>query len=177
MFFSKCRTLVFSIVPLLYPSNVSRSFNAAKQRSFPSPGNDGLGFSITTRDNPAGGNTPIFVKSIMPKGAAIEEGQLRSGDQIVEVCTIFFEGFLWTSLKTLFKAGQMRARVSAPVQFLLSFGLKTLITLGDSHSLWTAVVFLNQVVFRTVLDRLFSSRLALAWELYGSFGICSYSKF
>lgn len=104
-----------SIVPLLYPSNVSRSFNAAKQRSFPSPGNDGLGFSITTRDNPAGGNTPIFVKSIMPKGAAIEEGQLRSGDQIVEVCTIFFEGFLWTSLKTLFKAGQMRARVSAPV--------------------------------------------------------------
>lgn len=113
----------------------------------------------------------------MPKGAAIEEGQLRSGDQIVEVCTIFFQGFLWTSLKTLLKAGQMRARVSAPVQFLLSFGLKTLITLGDSHSLWTAVVYLNQVVFRTVLDRLFSSRLALAWELYGSFGICSYSKF
>lgn len=50
------------------------------------PGNDGLGFSITTRDNPAGGNTPIFVKSILPKGAAIEGGQLKAGDQIVEVC-------------------------------------------------------------------------------------------
>ena len=49
-------------------------------------GNDGLGFSITTRDNPAGGNTPIFVKSILPKGAAIEGGQLKAGDQIVEVC-------------------------------------------------------------------------------------------
>lgn len=48
-------------------------------------GIDGLGFSITTRDNPAGGNTPIFVKSILPKGAAIEDGQLRAGDQIVEV--------------------------------------------------------------------------------------------
>ncbi|KAL9968293.1 hypothetical protein ACROYT_G026648 [Oculina patagonica] len=48
-------------------------------------GNDGLGFSITTRDNPAGGNTPIFVKSILPKGAAIEGGQLKAGDQIVEV--------------------------------------------------------------------------------------------
>ena len=47
----------------------------------------------------------------------------------------------------------------------------------NSHSLWTAVVYLNHVVFTTVLDRLFSSRLALAWELYGSFGICSYSKF
>ena len=98
----------------------------------------------------------------MPKGAAIEEGQLRSGDQIVEVCTIFFQGFLWTSLKTLFKAGQMRARVSAPVQFLLSFGLKTLITLGDAHSLRMAVVYLNLLVFRTVLDSLFSFLLALA---------------
>lgn len=49
------------------------------------PGNDGLGFSITTRDNPAGENTPIFVKSILPKGAAIEGGQLKAGDQIVEV--------------------------------------------------------------------------------------------
>ena len=90
------------IVPLLYQDKLARSFNAAKQRSFPSPGNDGLGFSITTRDNPAGGNTPIFVKSIMPKGAAIEEGQLRSGDQIVEVCTIFCEGFLWSSLENPF---------------------------------------------------------------------------
>lgn len=48
-------------------------------------GNDGLGFSITTRDNPAGGNTPIFVKGVLPKGAAIEDGRLRSGDQILEV--------------------------------------------------------------------------------------------
>lgn len=50
-----------------------------------SAGSDGLGFSITTRDNPAGGNTPIFVKGILAKGAAIEDGQLKSGDQIIEV--------------------------------------------------------------------------------------------
>ena len=77
--------------------------------------------------------------------------------------------------KTRFRVGQ--TRVSALVQFLLSLGQKTLITLGDSRSPWTAVVYLNLLVFRTVLDRLFSSRLALALELYGSFGICSYSKF
>lgn len=27
----------------------------------------GLGFSITTRDNPAGGNCPIYIKNILPK--------------------------------------------------------------------------------------------------------------
>ena len=52
---------------------------------FNSTGADGLGFSITTRDNPAGGNAPIFVKSILAKGAAIEDGRLRAGDQILEV--------------------------------------------------------------------------------------------
>ena len=85
-----------------------------------------------------------------------------------------FYGPAW---KPFFKAGQTRARVSAPVQFLLSFGLKTLITLGDAHSLRMAVVYLNLFVFRTDLDSLFSFLLALAWELYGSFGICNYSKF
>ena len=28
----------------------------------------GLGFSITTRDNALGGNTPIYIKNILPKG-------------------------------------------------------------------------------------------------------------
>ena len=27
----------------------------------------GLGFSVTTRDNPAGGHAPIYVKNILPK--------------------------------------------------------------------------------------------------------------
>jgi partitioning defective protein 3 len=27
----------------------------------------GLGFSITTRDNPAGGNCPIYIKNILQK--------------------------------------------------------------------------------------------------------------
>jgi hypothetical protein len=30
-------------------------------------GPQGLGFSITTRDNPAGGNCPIYIKNILPK--------------------------------------------------------------------------------------------------------------
>ena len=31
-------------------------------------GASGLGFSITTRDNALGGQTPIYIKNIMPKG-------------------------------------------------------------------------------------------------------------
>lgn len=30
-------------------------------------GQHGLGFSITTRDNPAGGEAPIYIKNILPK--------------------------------------------------------------------------------------------------------------
>ncbi|KAK3864199.1 hypothetical protein Pcinc_030096 [Petrolisthes cinctipes] len=48
-------------------------------------GAHGLGFSITTRDNPAGGEAPIYIKNILPKGAAIEDGTLRIGDRLLEV--------------------------------------------------------------------------------------------
>ncbi|XP_028416675.1 uncharacterized protein LOC114540716 isoform X2 [Dendronephthya gigantea] len=48
-------------------------------------GSDGLGFSVTSRDNPAGGACPIYVKNILQYGAAIRDGQLQAGDQILEV--------------------------------------------------------------------------------------------
>lgn len=46
---------------------------------------EGLGFSITTRDNPAGGNCPIYIKHILPTGSAIVDGRLRQGDRLLEV--------------------------------------------------------------------------------------------
>ncbi|XP_070565499.1 partitioning defective 3 homolog isoform X3 [Ptychodera flava] len=48
-------------------------------------GPQGLGFSITTRDNPAGGKNPIYIKNILPKGAAIADGRLKPGDRLLEV--------------------------------------------------------------------------------------------
>jgi len=48
-------------------------------------GPHGLGFSITTRDNPAGGNCPIYIKNILPKGAAVEDGRLWPGDRLLAV--------------------------------------------------------------------------------------------
>lgn len=53
-------------------------------------GSDGLGFSVTSRDNPAGGACPIYVKNILPHGAAIRDGQLQAGDQILEVRNCIF---------------------------------------------------------------------------------------
>lgn len=52
----------------------------------------GLGFSITTRDNPAGGNCPIYIKNILPKGAAVEDGRLRIGDRLLEVNNVEMTG-------------------------------------------------------------------------------------
>ena len=46
-------------------------------------GSNGLGFSVTTRDNPAGGHCPIYIKNILSKGAAVEDGRLRSGDRLL----------------------------------------------------------------------------------------------
>ncbi|KAL0267790.1 UNVERIFIED_CONTAM: hypothetical protein PYX00_009956 [Menopon gallinae] len=55
-------------------------------------GPTGLGFSITTRDNPAGGNCPIYIKNILPKGAAVDDGRLRPGDRLLKVNDIEMTG-------------------------------------------------------------------------------------
>jgi len=48
-------------------------------------GSDGLGFSVTSRDNLQDGNSPIYIKNILPRGAAIEDGRLKAGDRLLEV--------------------------------------------------------------------------------------------
>ena len=51
-------------------------------------GNDGLGFKLASRDNPTGVANPIYVKTIFPKGAAIEDGSLQRGDRLLTVNSI-----------------------------------------------------------------------------------------
>lgn len=55
-------------------------------------GDQGLGFTITTRDNPAGGQSPIYIKTILPQGAALQDGRLKPGDRLLEVCGIEMTG-------------------------------------------------------------------------------------
>ncbi|XP_063069863.1 partitioning defective 3 homolog B-like isoform X2 [Engraulis encrasicolus] len=48
-------------------------------------GPEGLGFTVVTRDSVVHGPGPILVKNILPRGAAIKDGRLQSGDRILEV--------------------------------------------------------------------------------------------
>ena len=49
-------------------------------------GDDGLGFKLAARDNCTPGEfSPIYVKNILPKGAAIQDGRLQRGDRLLEV--------------------------------------------------------------------------------------------
>lgn len=49
------------------------------------PGSEGLGFTVVTRDSSVHGPGPILVKNILPRGAAVKDGRLQSGDRILEV--------------------------------------------------------------------------------------------
>ncbi|XP_065526206.1 partitioning defective 3 homolog B isoform X3 [Lathamus discolor] len=59
--------------------------NAKKIKIDLKKGPEGLGFTVVTRDSSVHGPGPIFVKNILPKGAAVKDGRLQSGDRILEV--------------------------------------------------------------------------------------------
>ncbi|GBM32569.1 Partitioning defective 3 [Araneus ventricosus] len=46
-------------------------------------GSEGLGFSITSKDPNNG--PPFFIKNILPAGAAVDDGRLKTGDKLLEV--------------------------------------------------------------------------------------------
>ena len=52
----------------------------------------GLGFSITTRDT-AVGDSPIYIKNILPEGAAVSDGRLKPGDRLLEVGSVVAQDF------------------------------------------------------------------------------------
>lgn len=75
----------------------------------------GLGFSITTRDNALGGNTPIYIKNILPKGAAIEDGVLKPGDRLLEVNQVCVDGMSQSDVVTLLRNAPMDSSVDLVV--------------------------------------------------------------
>ncbi|XP_041432889.1 partitioning defective 3 homolog B isoform X3 [Xenopus laevis] len=71
--------------PSLSPLGFGNKKNAKKTRIDLTKGAEGLGFTVVTRDSTVHGPGPIFVKNILPKGAAVKDGRLLSGDRILEV--------------------------------------------------------------------------------------------
>ncbi|XP_065118254.1 par-3 family cell polarity regulator alpha, b isoform X2 [Paramisgurnus dabryanus] len=75
-------------------------------------GPEGLGFSITSRDVPLGGSAPIYVKNILPRGAAIQDGRLKAGDRLLEVNGVDLNGRGQEEVVSLLRATPMGGTVS-----------------------------------------------------------------
>ncbi|XP_066242172.1 partitioning defective 3 homolog isoform X2 [Saccopteryx leptura] len=75
-------------------------------------GTEGLGFSITSRDVTIGGSAPIYVKNILPRGAAIQDGRLKAGDRLVEVNGVDLAGKSQEQVVSLLRSTKMEGTVS-----------------------------------------------------------------
>ncbi|XP_056094704.1 par-3 family cell polarity regulator alpha, b isoform X2 [Rhinichthys klamathensis goyatoka] len=75
-------------------------------------GPEGLGFSITSRDVPLGGSAPIYVKNILARGAAIQDGRLKAGDRLLEVNGVDLNGRCQEEVVSLLRATPMGGTVS-----------------------------------------------------------------
>ncbi|XP_064848679.1 par-3 family cell polarity regulator alpha, b isoform X6 [Oncorhynchus masou masou] len=78
-------------------------------------GPEGLGFSITSRDVPIGGSAPIYVKNILPRGAAIQDGHLKAGDRLLEVNRVDLVGLTQEEVVCLLRATPMGGAVGLVV--------------------------------------------------------------
>ncbi|KAI4832668.1 hypothetical protein KUCAC02_015629 [Chaenocephalus aceratus] len=78
------------------PSNLPRFHNNLSARTYDTisleRGSSGLGFSIVGGFSSPHGDLPIYVKTVFDKGAAIEDGRLKRGDQIIAVNGHCLEG-------------------------------------------------------------------------------------
>ncbi|XP_075406422.1 partitioning defective 3 homolog isoform X9 [Tenrec ecaudatus] len=75
-------------------------------------GTEGLGFSITSRDVTIGGSAPIYVKNILPRGAAIQDGRLKAGDRLIEVNGVDLAGKSQEEVVSLLRSTKMEGIVS-----------------------------------------------------------------
>ncbi|KAM9839267.1 partitioning defective 3 homolog [Aulostomus maculatus] len=90
-----------------YTKNKGRRFNIQLKK-----GPEGLGFSITSRDVPVGGSAPIYLKNILPRGAAIQDGRLKAGDRLLEVNGVDLNGKTQEEVVALLRATPMGGTVN-----------------------------------------------------------------
>uniref|UniRef100_A0A6V7MA53 PDZ domain-containing protein n=1 Tax=Bracon brevicornis TaxID=1563983 RepID=A0A6V7MA53_9HYME len=98
-------------------------------------GYEGLGFSVTTRDNPAGGLCPIYIKNILPRGAAVGDGRLRAGDRLLDVNKVEMTGKTQAEvvsfLRSIPPGGKVRMTISRQEE--MSNNIVTEISPDDSN--------------------------------------------
>ncbi|KAI5090211.1 partitioning defective 3-like B isoform X1 [Silurus meridionalis] len=75
-------------------------------------GPDGLGFTVVTRDSVVHGPGPILVKSILPRGAAVKDGRLQSGDRILQVNGVDISGYRQEELVAMLRSTKQGETIS-----------------------------------------------------------------
>ncbi|XP_036065454.1 partitioning defective 3 homolog B isoform X2 [Oryzias melastigma] len=78
-------------------------------------GPEGLGFTVVTRDSSVHGPGPILVKNILPRGAAVKDGRLQSGDRILEVNGVDITGVGQEELVCMLRSTRQGETVSLGV--------------------------------------------------------------
>ncbi|XP_026151014.1 partitioning defective 3 homolog B-like isoform X3 [Mastacembelus armatus] len=78
-------------------------------------GPEGLGFTVVTRDSSVHGSGPILVKNILPRGAAVKDGRLQSGDRILEVNGVDITGVGQEELVCMLRSTRQGKSVSLVV--------------------------------------------------------------
>ncbi|XP_008566942.1 PREDICTED: partitioning defective 3 homolog isoform X3 [Galeopterus variegatus] len=100
----------------VFTTNVSSGYNTKKIGKRLNiqlkKGTEGLGFSITSRDVTIGGSAPIYVKNILPRGAAIQDGRLKAGDRLIEVNGVDLAGKSQEEVVSLLRSTKMEGTVS-----------------------------------------------------------------
>ncbi|XP_006888995.1 PREDICTED: partitioning defective 3 homolog isoform X3 [Elephantulus edwardii] len=100
----------------IFNTNVSSGYNTKKIGKRLNiqlkKGTEGLGFSITSRDVTIGGSAPIYVKNILPRGAAIQDGRLKAGDRLIEVNGVDLAGKSQEEVVSLLRSTKMEGTVS-----------------------------------------------------------------
>ncbi|XP_054908776.1 partitioning defective 3 homolog B-like isoform X4 [Poeciliopsis prolifica] len=78
-------------------------------------GSEGLGFTVVTRDSSIRGLGPILVKNILPRGAAVKDGRLQSGDRILELNGVDITGVGQEELVCMLRSTRQGETVSLVV--------------------------------------------------------------
>ncbi|XP_051971190.1 partitioning defective 3 homolog isoform X3 [Xyrauchen texanus] len=89
-----------------YFKKIGRKFSVQLRK-----GPEGLGFSITSRDVPIGSSAPIYVKNILPRGAAIQDGHLKAGDRLLKVNGVDLNGKTQEEVVALLRSTPMGGTV------------------------------------------------------------------
>ncbi|XP_049325631.1 par-3 family cell polarity regulator beta a isoform X1 [Astyanax mexicanus] len=97
---------------LAAPPTVANKKGGKKMKVNLTKGTEGLGFTVVTRDSSVHGPGPILVKSILPRGAAVKDGRLQSGDRILEVNGVDITGHSQEELVAMLRSTKLGETVS-----------------------------------------------------------------